>query len=104
MDEGPRYILRLFVAGSDARAVLTLENIRAVCEVYLHNNYSLDVIDVQQDTAAATEYNVQVTPSLLMLSPSPPVVVVGDMTHVANLLAVLRLISAETTEAKTETK
>ena len=51
----PRYQLRLYVTGQTPRSIRSVENLRALCDKYLRDNFDLQVIDIYQQPAMAAE-------------------------------------------------
>jgi circadian clock protein KaiB len=68
-----------------------IQNIKALCEKRLKNNYHLKVIDVYQDPKQAVDQQVIAAPTLLKVSPSPARRLIGDMTDEARVLSGLDL-------------
>jgi circadian clock protein KaiB len=89
------YHFRLFVAGDEPNSKLARENLLRLCEQHLHGNHRVEVVDVLENFQAALENNVLITPTLLVTSPPPPVMVVGTLSDTEKVLAALRLNGGE---------
>lgn len=83
----------LFIAGSGPNSVRARDNLQQVCETRLKGRYTLDVVDVLEDTHLALQHGILVTPALLVVEPDPPVTVLGDLADTGKLLKALRLQS-----------
>jgi circadian clock protein KaiB len=89
--EGEDYRLLLFVSGATPRSLRAVAAVRKLCEKSLAGRYTLDVIDAFRDPVAARDHQIVVLPTLLRLSPSPRLLLVGDMSETAPLAAGLGL-------------
>jgi circadian clock protein KaiB len=86
-----RYLLRLFITGASPRSARAIENVRAVCEEYLHDNYDLEIVDVYQRPECLREENLVAAPTLVKSLPLPIRKLVGDMSNLDKMLAGLGL-------------
>lgn len=82
-----KFVFRLYVTGLTPRSLEAIENVRALCEQYLHGHYELDIIDVYKEPEAAREHQVIAAPTLVKQLPLPLRRFVGDMTRTEKLLA-----------------
>ena len=73
-----KYIFRLFVTGQTPRSVKSIENLKRVCERYLKGRYELEVIDIYQQPALASENQIIAAPTLIKKLPLPLRRLVGD--------------------------
>jgi circadian clock protein KaiB len=86
-----RYSLHLYVAGSTARSMLAVKNIRRLCERYLAGNYDLEVIDIYVHPEAAATAQIIAAPTLVKLTPGPRRRAIGDLSDEGRVLAALNL-------------
>jgi circadian clock protein KaiB len=86
--KGP-YCLRLFITGASANSLRAVNNIRDICEKYLHENYFLEVIDVYQDKPLAEIENIVALPLLIKSSPLPERRMIGDLSDTSKVLRAL---------------
>jgi circadian clock protein KaiB len=86
-----RYVLRLFITGTTARSARAIANLRRVCEMYLQGRYDLEVIDIYQHPAAASEYQIVAAPTLVRMLPLPLRRIIGDLANEEKVLAGLDL-------------
>jgi circadian clock protein KaiB len=80
------YILRLYVTGSSPRSLKAISNLKHVCEVYLHDDYDLEVIDIYKNPDAAREEQIIAAPTLIKRLPAPLRRFVGDLSNTQKLL------------------
>ena len=76
----PLYVLRLYVTGQTPRSVHSVENLRRLCEKYLKGRYDLEVIDIYQQPALASEGLIIAAPTLIKALPLPLRRLVGDFS------------------------
>ena len=87
-----RYALRLFVAGNGPNSNLALANLRQICQEHLKGGCTIETIDVVKNFAAAVKDNILITPALILVSPLPRVVVLGNLSDRPKVLLALRLM------------
>jgi circadian clock protein KaiB len=83
--------LKLFVAGDSPRARDAAAHLARACEGLGDVNALIDTIDILRDPAAADEYRVLTTPTVVRVSPAPRRRVTGDLRDVAQVLVALDL-------------
>jgi circadian clock protein KaiB len=88
-------VLRLFVAGGRPQSLQARKNIEQICEVHLQGHCELTIFDVCQDSTAAVDNGIVLTPTLLLLSPAPRVTIIGNLSETHKVLAALRLATNE---------
>ncbi|SER62686.1 circadian clock KaiB family protein [Pedobacter rhizosphaerae] len=74
------YTLRLFIAGSSPISVRAVTNLRVICEEFLQNRYTLEVIDAHQQPLLVRDENVTAMPMLIKKTPSPKKRLIGDFS------------------------
>lgn len=89
--DGERYNLRLYVAGSTARSMLAVKNIRTICERHLAGLYDLEVIDIYQQPELAAGAQIIAAPTLIKLAPEPARRAIGDLSDEHKVLSTLSL-------------
>ena len=92
-DETEYYELRLFVTGASPNSVRAISNIKKICELYIQHKYSLEIIDIYQNTALAEEEQLVALPLLIKKSPLPERRLIGDMSDNNKVLKGLGIIS-----------
>jgi circadian clock protein KaiB len=86
-----RYVLKLFIAGNGSNSKLASINLRRICQEHLKDRFTVETVDVVKDLEAAVRHNILVTPALLMIAPSPKVVILGNLNDSQKVLLALRL-------------
>ena len=86
------YVLRLYVTGQTPRSLRAIQNIRRICEEYLHGRYDLEVIDIYQRPSLAMGEKVIAAPTLVKSLPAPIRRFVGDLSDSEKILFGLDLI------------
>lgn len=77
----PRFVLRLFIAGSTPRSTEALANLKAICEEHLAGRYELEVVDVYQQPKRARSEQIVAVPTLVKISPAPTRRLIGDLSE-----------------------
>ncbi|WAC12576.1 circadian clock KaiB family protein [Dyadobacter pollutisoli] len=80
------FVLRLFITGASVNSSRAVSNVRDICEKYLVNNYSLDIIDVYQQHTIAENEQIIALPLLIKSSPLPEKRLIGDMSDTKKVL------------------
>jgi circadian clock protein KaiB len=88
---GETYTFRLFVAGSEPNSMLARQNLTRLCETYLKGRHRVEIVDVFTSAAAALAHRVLVTPTLMVIKPSPGATLLGNLSDTSQVLAALRL-------------
>lgn len=83
--------LKLFVAGDSPRARDAAANLARACADLEPGVARIDTIDILEDPAAADEFRVLTTPTVVRVSPAPRRRVTGDLRDVAQVLVALDL-------------
>lgn len=86
-----QYVLRLFMAGNGPNSKLALANLRSICREHMNGDCKIETVDVVKDFQAAIRENILITPALIMISPRPRVIVLGNLSDRQKVLNALRL-------------
>jgi circadian clock protein KaiB len=89
------YVFRLYIADGAPNSVRALANLYAICREYFPDSHRIEVIDVLKEPLRALEESVLVTPTLLKLSPAPPLQIIGDLSDEKEILRALGLPQRE---------
>jgi circadian clock protein KaiB len=92
--EALRYFLRLYVTGQTPRSVRSIENLRRLCEKYLKGQFDLEIIDIYQQPALASEGQIIAAPTLIRTMPLPLRRLVGDFSDQKRVVLGLDLKTA----------
>ncbi|RBQ09889.1 circadian clock KaiB family protein [Pedobacter miscanthi] len=83
---GEHFNLRLFIAGSSPVSARAIKNIRDICEEFLKNRYTLEIIDAHQQPLLVRDENVTAIPMLIKKTPSPKKRLIGDFSNLEKVL------------------
>jgi circadian clock protein KaiB len=89
------YILRLFISGATPNSSRAITNIQKILETYLQGRYTLNIIDVRQETAVAQKEQIIALPLLIIKNPLPERRLIGDMSNTKKVLEGLGITSSE---------
>jgi circadian clock protein KaiB len=87
----PRYLLRLYVAGTTPRSARAIANIKEICEEYLYGLFVLQVIDLYQQPVLAKGDQIIAVPTLIRKLPLPLRRIIGDLSNRERVLIGLDL-------------
>ena len=91
-DNGPTYVLKLYVTGTTPRSVMAIENIKRICEEHLKGRYRLKIIDIYQQPQLAAKEQLVVAPTLVRKLPLPLRTFIGDLSQTEKILVGLNLL------------
>ena len=83
------YVLCLFVTGASPNSMRAITNIKEICEAHLEGNYSLEIVDVYQQTDVARKEQLVALPMLLKKKPLPEKRLIGDLSDTDKVLNAL---------------
>jgi circadian clock protein KaiB len=86
-----KYVLRLFVAGSSAGSIRAINNLQAILNEHLKDQYDLEIIDVHQQPLIAISEDISVVPILIKKQPFPVRKMIGDMSDTVRVMRGLGL-------------
>ncbi|MFH0976289.1 MAG: circadian clock KaiB family protein [Spirochaetota bacterium] len=89
--QGEFWELRLYVAGQTPRAVKALANLKQLCENYMENKYTIEVIDLLKDPQLAKGDQIFAIPTLVRKLPVPVRKIIGDLSNTERVLVGLDL-------------
>ena len=76
------YVLRLYVTDASPKSARAIVNVRRLLDEHLADRYSLEILDIAEHVALATEDQIVCVPTLLRLAPPPARRIIGDMSDV----------------------
>lgn len=94
-EQSPKYHMVLFVADHETNSREARTNIQGICRNHLGPVCEIEVVDVLNDYRKALEHRVLITPTLLVLSPAPPVRIVGNLADSSRVLAAMQIPSRD---------
>ena len=86
------YNLRLFVTGATPNSIRAISNLKQICELYIKERYSLEIIDVYQDASIAEKEQLIALPLLIKNTPLPVRRFIGDLSDNERVLRGLGII------------
>lgn len=93
MSRQPVYKFRLYVADDAVNSTQAVANLNAFCRSHLPDRHSIEIIDVFQAPKRAMADRILMTPTLMLLVPTPPRRIVGTLSQPDVLMHVLGLES-----------
>jgi len=87
------YILRLYVTDATPKSARAIVNARRILEEHLRDRYSLEILNIAEHVAQATEDQIVCAPTLLRLAPLPVRRIIGDMSDPARVLSGLGVVA-----------
>ena len=88
---GPRWDLRLYVAGQTPRCITAVANLTRICEEHLEGKYSIEVVDLLANPQLAEGDQILAIPTLVRKLPSPIRKIIGDLSNTERVLVGLDL-------------
>lgn len=89
------YSFILFVISDGEHSRQARENLIQLCEKYLAEPYEIKIVDVAEDFQTALDYNILVTPSVVVTDPKPQTVIHGDLSDPDKFIDALNLSETE---------
>jgi circadian clock protein KaiB len=96
MRKRPMFKFRLFVADDTQNSAQALVNLRAICRTHLAARHEIEVISVFRDPQRAVAEDIRMTPTLLILAPTPVRRIVGNLSQTQRVLELLDLTPPNT--------
>ncbi len=90
-EAGPRWTLRLYVAGMTPRSLTAIRNLKDFCRRRLAGRVDLRVVDVYQQRGLAREARIVAAPTLIKVAPEPVRRFIGDLSRTDALAHALGL-------------
>ncbi len=87
----PKYKLRLFVTGIMHNSINAIKNINLICELYLKENFDLEIIDIYNHPDIAKREQIIAIPVLIIKLPLPERRIVGDLSDIGKVLDILNI-------------
>lgn len=81
-----RYLIRLYVAGSNLNSLRAISSLEKFCSDYLPDRVELEVVDLYQQPHLAKADDVVAVPCLVKVQPLPKSMYVGRMDDCRHLL------------------
>ena len=78
--------LRLYVAGQTPKSRAALINLRKICEEYLKNQYTIEIVDLIETPKLARGDQIFAVPTLVRKLPEPIKKIIGDLSNTERVL------------------
>ena len=88
-----QWVLHLYVAGKNQKAVTALKNITSICEELLKGKYRIEVIDLWKHPLIARKKQILALPTLVRNAPLPVKKIIGDLSDTEKVLQGLNLFN-----------
>ena len=95
-----KFLLKLYITGSNARTDRAIANLRQICEKDLAGQYALEIIDVLENPEAAERDRILATPTLIKELPLPLRRVIGDLSDKDKVLLALEVRESDSRAAR----
>jgi circadian clock protein KaiB len=83
---GPKWELRLYVAGQTAKSLQAFANLKQICEEHLTGEYHIEVIDLLKNPQLAEGDQILAIPTLVRRLPEPVRKIIGDLSNTERVL------------------
>lgn len=91
--------LRLYVAGQTSRSLAAFANLKKICEEYLPEAYTVEVVDLLENPQLCAGDQILAIPTLVRKLPAPVKKIIGDLSNTERVLVGLDLRPKAETEA-----
>lgn len=88
---GPRWELRLYVAGQTSKSVAALANLERICAEHLAGRFRIEVVDLVDEPQLARGDQILAVPTLVRKLPRPVKKIIGDLSSSERVLVGLNL-------------
>jgi circadian clock protein KaiB len=92
---GPKYVLRLYVAGASRRSSRAIQNLKKLLNEHGAEQYDVEIIDIYQQPILAKNGQIVAAPTLVKELPPPLQKFIGDLSNSERLIAALNLETRE---------
>jgi circadian clock protein KaiB len=96
--DGEKWELRLYTAGQTPKSLAAFANLKQICEKYLKDRYTIEVIDLTRQPQLAVGDQIVAIPTLVRKLPEPLRRIVGDLRDTERTLVGLQLRPARSEE------
>src|SRR5579862_8662876 len=96
---GPKWNLKLYVAGQTPKSLLAFANLKSICEEHLADLYQIEVIDLRKNPQLAQGDQILALPTLVRKLPEPVRKIVGDLSNTERVLVGLDIRPRVASEA-----
>jgi len=81
-DDSPaKYRFTLYIAGENASGQHAHQNLQGICDEFIPDKYSIDVVDLKSSPATVLKEQVLAVPMVVRKAPPPEVRIIGDLSN-----------------------
>jgi circadian clock protein KaiB len=84
--QGNKMELQLYISGMSPKSMEAVENIKRLCDKFLHNNFKLEIIDIYKNPGIAAQEQIIFSPSLIKRLPLPKKILIGNFANVEKVM------------------
>jgi len=84
-----KLVLQLYVTGMSPKSLEAIENIKQLCDTYLHDAFELEIIDIYKHPERAEEEHIVFSPSLIKQLPLPRKTLIGTLADTTKVIKAL---------------
>jgi circadian clock protein KaiB len=85
-EDHEQWNLRLYVAGQTPKSRTAFINLKKICEEYLENQYTIEIIDLLETPTLARGDQIFALPTLVRKLPEPIKKIIGDLSDTERVL------------------
>jgi circadian clock protein KaiB len=89
------HVLRLYVGGASPKSQDAIRNVKRICDEALTGRYTLEIVDIYQQTHRAALDQVVAVPVLVRQLPLPPRRFVGKLSHSRHVLRAFGVMNTD---------
>lgn len=89
--EQMHYSFILFIVKDGENSERARNNLERLCEKWLPGRHKIKIVDVLEDFQTALDYNILLTPSVVITDPKPEVTIHGDLSDASKFFDILNL-------------
>lgn len=85
------YSFVLFVIDNGANSERARENLERLCNEWMPRRHEIKVVDVVEQFEIALDYNILLTPAVVVKKPEPMITIHGDLSDASKFVDALNL-------------
>lgn len=84
-------IVRLYILSGNLSSQRAIDNIKALSDMTSGDSFRYEIIDIEEEPEMAENDNILAAPTLIKISPEPPVRLLGDLSDLDRVCTILSL-------------
>lgn len=85
------YSFILFVISNGTNSERARENLERLCKEWMPGHHEIKVVDVVEQFDIALDYNILLTPAVVVKKPEPQITIHGDLSNASKFVDALNL-------------